>query len=183
MEQEGKTAAADRPRRGRLSPRVADAAWWWAVAFAALSVFWAAGGRTGLHPLEEVDATRAEVAVVNLGTAAVKLAAGLAALGTVRPWGRRVPRWLLLAATWAAAGLMLGHALVNYVGTVLIAAGVIDLSGPLMTRYRLLDLLLWEPVWLLGGILFALTAWRATGPRTDRAGPAPPRRAARGGSP
>jgi Protein of unknown function (DUF3995) len=187
VEQEDSPAAAGRPagrpRRGRLSPPVAYAAWWWAVAFAALSGFWAAGGRTGLHPLEELDATRAEVAVVNLGTAALKLTAGLAALATVQDWGRRLPRWLPLAAVWAAAVLMLGHALVNYLGTILIAVGVIPVDGPLMTRYRLLDLLLWEPVWLLGGILFALTGWRAAGPRTDRPGSEPPPPAARGGSP
>jgi hypothetical protein len=40
------------------------------------------------------------------GTIALKVIAGLLALALVRPWGRVIPRWLLLTATWGAGALL-----------------------------------------------------------------------------
>src|SRR5436305_8057685 len=73
----------------------------WAVLFAALSFFWAAGRRTGLHPLELEAAPGDSVwIVINLGAGIIKVLMGLLALALVQPWGRIVPYKLLRAGAW-----------------------------------------------------------------------------------
>src|SRR5947209_17509989 len=87
--------------RSRLAMWVAYAACGWALLFAALSFFWAAGGRTGLHPLElEVAPGNAVWIVINLGAGILKTVMGLLALALVQPWGRIVPCKLLRACAW-----------------------------------------------------------------------------------
>lgn len=60
--------------------------------FAALSFFWAGGGRTGLHPLElEVAPGDSVWIIINLDAGILKTMIGLLALALVQPWGRIVP--------------------------------------------------------------------------------------------
>ena len=68
--------------------------------FAPLSFFWAAGGRTGLHPLELEGVTRDSVwTVFDLGAGILKVVIGLVAL--VQPWSQIFPRNLLRASALA----------------------------------------------------------------------------------
>src|SRR5215813_4561385 len=82
--------------------RAAAAACAWAFLFAALSFFWAAGGRTGLQPLEQQPASSRTVwLVVNLAAGILKIGGGLLALALVRTGQRRMIHRLLLAAAWS----------------------------------------------------------------------------------
>src|SRR5258706_4971443 len=85
----------------RWARRAAAAACGWAFLFAALSFFWAAGGRTGLHPLEqEATASRTAWVAANLAAGILKIGAGLLALALVRTGERRAIHRLLLALAW-----------------------------------------------------------------------------------
>src|SRR5258708_3944324 len=69
----------------RWARRAAAAACGWALLFAALSFFWAAGGRTGLQPLEQPPASsRAVWLVADLAAGILKIGGRLLALAPVR---------------------------------------------------------------------------------------------------
>jgi len=96
----------------RRAEWVAYAVCGWAFLFAALSFFWAAGGRTGLQPLEQEAASSGPVwLAINLSIGVLKALAGLMAVALVRSKGQRMyhVRWdpwrvvrgvLLVATAW-----------------------------------------------------------------------------------
>jgi hypothetical protein len=138
--------------------RAAAAACVWAFLFAALSFFWAAGGQTGLHPLEQQPASSRTVwLVVNLAAGILKIGGGLLALALVRTGQHRMIHRLLLAATWmGGVGLCLYGGL-GLVSDVLHVAGIIN--DPATRKWFFWYLVLWDPWWVLGGGLYVATAW------------------------
>ena len=130
----------------------------WAVLFAALSFFWAAGGRTGLHPLELEAAPGDSVwIVINLGAGIIKVLMGLLALALVQPWGRIVPYKLLKACTWALGVGMFLYGGLGLISDVLHVTGV--MSNPENGKWFFWYLVLWDPWWVLGGVLYIIVAW------------------------
>jgi hypothetical protein len=134
----------------------------WAFAFAAVSAYWALGGELGRETIA-ADITRIPLAndpVVVWATAGMKALVGMLALALVRPWGRLLPRPMLIAATWSA-GLLLalygGASLVDHGRMVAGLRPTPEVLGEQAARWHLL---LWDPVWLLGGVLFLAAAWR-----------------------
>jgi hypothetical protein len=105
------------------------------------------------------------------------LGAGLA-LALVIPWGRRLPRRLLLVASWAVGLLLLAYALANLVQHGLMKAGAIDTPEALGSSAATWHLVFWDPFWLLGGVLFTAAAWQY-----GRAVPASAAASARSGPP
>jgi hypothetical protein len=142
---------------------VAYAAAAWAFAFALYSLLGALGSDLGVDQLaadiREQAEDRDSGFVAQLWAAAVlKALVGVLALALVRDWGRRLPQRALRIAAWVVAiGLLL------YGGTNLIRFALMDL-GAIETPDSVGDyavswyVFLWEPIWLLGGVLFALAA-------------------------
>ncbi len=82
-------------RPSRTWPGYAAAAW--ALGFAALSFYWAAGGRLGLGTLaqtirEQAIAREPELIRIVWLTGGLKVLAAVVAMALVRPWGKAVPR-------------------------------------------------------------------------------------------
>jgi hypothetical protein len=127
-----------------LSPAWAGyAACAWALAFSGISFYWAAGGTSGgeaIGPAITKLAHDPAFTAILWSTGALKLVGGVLALALVQPWGRRLPRRLLLAAAWG---------------------GGIPIPSGLGHTAALWHVLLWDPWWLLGGILFVLAAWHS----------------------
>lgn len=123
----------------------------WSLVFAAPHFYWAMGGRAGLG----AQAAAADAALQQGWFAVYNLAAGcLGILGAVvgavlaTMWGgRRVHRWLLVAATIPCVVLFLRGAL----GLTLLGASV--LSGTFDEQAPLV-LLAIEPWFVLGGLAF-----------------------------
>jgi hypothetical protein len=99
-----------RPQQRTWTAYVACA---WSLAYAALGGFWALGGGgfpfgetdltgIGLSPLIGLPADTTGALIAGLG-----LAGGLVALAMARPWGRVVPRPVLLGFGWAATVALL----------------------------------------------------------------------------
>jgi hypothetical protein len=139
----------------------------WAFTFAAVSFYWALGGTVGLATLGTTlhalalarDPTA--IAVGGWGAGVAKLLGGLLPLALLScrrlPLSRRALR-ALAAAGGAGMALYGGASLVQH---VLMLTGVIALPaglGPLGARWHLW---LWDPWWLLGGLLFLLAALSA----------------------
>lgn len=156
----------------------------WAVAFAAMSFYWAAamslswpaegilGIETQGHAIKELAlAPRHDPKFVALlwGTGVVKVIAALLAL--VRPWGQALPRPLLLAAAWTAGVGMTAYGGIPFVVNGLMLAGVLNVPGSVDWTAIRWHFVLWDPWFTVGGILFALaarqyrryTAWQHTG--------------------
>ena len=152
-----------------MAPAYAAAAW--ALAFAAMSFYWALGGRASIGTQavgiqEQIDEP-AFVAVL-WATGALKVVAGAIALALVRPWGARLPRRLLLAAAWATAALLLLYGGLGLIQAVLWETGAQDVPASVGPRAARWKLVFWDPFWLLGGVLFLVAVRAHAGGRRAR---------------
>jgi hypothetical protein len=135
-----------------------------ALASAVPSFYWALGGTAGLATvggaIEELARSR-DPAGVALGIAAgvLKVAGGLLALALVQPWGRAVPRRLLLGAAWAASMVLTAYGgLLVAVGT-LVLTGVLQPAGQVDRTALRWHVLVWDLWFLIWGLLLGVAAW------------------------
>jgi hypothetical protein len=96
--------------------------------------------------------------VVLGATAGLKVLAGMLALALIQPWGRMFPQQTLTAAAWAAGLLLTLYGGANLVDHGRMVAGLRDTPEVLGEQAARWHLLLWDPVWLLGGVLFLAAA-------------------------
>ncbi|MGH4028493.1 DUF3995 domain-containing protein [Actinomycetota bacterium Odt1-20B] len=126
----------------------------WMVVFAAFHCYWALGGTFGLPPGESlVDNT--PLFVIDLIAIPMNLGGAALALALVQPWGLVFPRRLVLAGAWGCAALMVFHAAPAMVDLAVYLTGQRD--EPLTGEDRF-SVLLYEPYWMLGGLLFTVLA-------------------------
>jgi len=146
--------------RTRTSPAWAGyAASVWAAAYAiGVRGYQGLGGTLGLSGTFEDPAGMRQASLI-AGAGILLVAIG--ALALVRPWGLRLPRWLVIVPALAGSAYAVAHALTAYVTKPLHAAGVVELQfHGWAERHEasqfLWDLLFYEP-WFLGlGILVSL---------------------------
>jgi Protein of unknown function (DUF3995) len=126
----------------------------WALIFAALHVAWAAGWYVGLEAEKAREAFQKPwFLAYDLVVAGLCAVAVFVALAVVQPWGRRMPRRLVIILGWMAAGLLLlrgGAGVVQFVSRLLGGKPVWHPSA------------LWELWFCVGAVLFTLSAWRFT---------------------
>jgi hypothetical protein len=165
----GAAAIGRRPAAPAAVP--ADGATWaahaaavWAFAFAALSFYWAAGGTLGLGSvggtIAGIGRSQAWFAWIVWLTALAKTAAGMLALSLVRPWGDRFARGLRLTAGVAAGALLTLYALLNLGARGLQALAAVPTPASMHSAAAWWHLLLWDPWFLAGGVLFLVAAWQ-----------------------
>jgi uncharacterized protein DUF3995 len=124
----------------------------WALIFAVFHVAWALGWYVGLdHERARIAFAKPLFLAYDLVVAATCAFAVLVALSLVQPWGRRLPR--------GAVGLSVS------VGTALLvlrAGGSVLQAVYLLARGRfdIEAMGMWEPWFVLGAILFAVSTWR-----------------------
>lgn len=143
----------------------AHAAAVWAFVFAAASFYWASGGRVGVATVGDIVTGMMGrggwfIAVVWL-TGGLKAAGGMLALALVRPWGGKLPRRLLLAATAAAGCVLTGYALLQFGARAVLAVGLLPTPASMYSAQAWWHLFLWDPWFLAGGVLFLLATWQA----------------------
>lgn len=143
----------------------AYAATLWVLFFAAVSFYWASGGQLGINTLgPALLATAKEPGFTFVGlwlAGTVNVLEGLIALALVQPWGKVFPQLALRTLAWIGGGFAFLYGLVSYVQHTLMMIGVLAIPvglGPVAARWHLA---LWDPWWILGGILFIATAWLA----------------------
>lgn len=161
------------PSHRSSTTRIAYAATGWWVAFAALSFYWAAGGTIGVSTLGEgIGSLAAErepwfVAAV-AATGVLKLVPALLALSLVRPWGDRIPRRLRVGAVGGLGALSALYGAVGIATKLLVLVGVVTPEG-IDARGFWGHLLVWDPVWVLGGALLCAAAVRSRREPSDEA--------------
>lgn len=129
----------------------------WCVAFGVLSLYWAAGGTLGVNQLavslqERADERETGFVAIVAATGIAKLLGGIVPLWLVfRPHSRKVRKVLLLLC-WAGGALLALYGLTDVVtGSIRAARGTMENA--------IWYAVLWGPTWLLGGVLFLMTAW------------------------
>jgi len=143
-----------------------------AFAFAVVSVYWGLGGTAGVSSLGgsiEQRALAHDPLIIALAwiTGGLKVVVGLLALALVQPWGRRLPRRLLLLTAWTGAVLLSVYGALQLTGVALITLGVVT-PHPARRPHRpaLAPAALGTVVPRLG-LLLGITAWCARPCRTD----------------
>jgi len=133
----------------------AYAACGWGVVFAAAHLYWVLGGTLGLPPGLSLFAKK-PLLVIDIIAIPLCISAALLALALVRPWGWRFSRRVLLTAAWGGAALFVVHAAPALPDWVGLALGLRTAALTPMDRF---SLFLYEPWFLVGGILFGVAAW------------------------
>lgn len=106
-------------------------------------------------------ASNPALTTILLITGLIIFIAGLLPLGLVQSWGRVLPRQIWWGAVWITGfsqllrgvSFLLVHAL-EFTSSSEAAAGIGRTAA-------LWQLLFWDPFWILGGVLFIVTAWLA----------------------
>lgn len=95
------------------------------------------------------------------------------ALALTQPWGKHLPRWLMLVYTWVGGVLLTLHALYGIIVHGLAAAGivtwtqvqqwagtpVVPMSDESVRELIRESMLIWNPWFLFGVILYLAVAW------------------------
>lgn len=136
----------------------------WAFVFAATSFYWALGGRMGAETLGpglvELARDPLFVAVGLWGAGVAKAIGGLVALGLAAPGGagRLEAPLRVLAIVGGGVALLYGSA--SLVQHVLMLAGAIRTPTALGGAAAAWHVVVWDPVWIVGGLLFLLAGRR-----------------------
>jgi hypothetical protein len=129
------------------------------------SLYWALGGTAGLDTvggaIEELARTRDPAGIaLGLGAGVLKVAGGLLALALVRPWGRAIPRLLLLGAAWTASAVLTAYGGLLVAVRALVLVGLISPSGPVDRTALRWHVLLWDLWFLVWGLLLGVATWQ-----------------------
>jgi Protein of unknown function (DUF3995) len=151
--------------RSRATAWAAYAACALALLYAVPSFYWALGGTAGLRTvggaIERLGRTHDPASIaLGIGAGVLKVAGGLLALALVRPWGRAIPRRLLLGAAWAASTVLTAYGGLLVAVGALVLTGRIGASGPVDRTALRWHVLLWDLWFLVWGLLLGVAAWQ-----------------------
>lgn len=151
-----RTEHATKPIPSRTMKRTANAAYWWGLLFAAIHVYWLAGGKLGL-PVGGTIYENLPLLIIDILAIPMCLIASATALSFARPWGDLFPRWIRLALAWFGFLVSFLHAVQGYGELIFIKAGWIPnaYSDDMFNA-----LLVYEGIFLAGGILFGMLLWK-----------------------
>jgi hypothetical protein len=136
----------------------------WAFVFSVISIYWGLGGTFGMETvgegmLELALSGDAQLMLINWVSVVGKIGLGLLVLALLRNWGGDGLRRLLRIGLWIGGILMLLYGGLNLIQHVLMVTGNVPIASLLGTPEAVRwHIFLWDPWWMLGGILFLLTA-------------------------
>lgn len=144
----------------------------WCAAYVLPHLYLALGGTAILPTFNPAVAGVPQLRQINWIASLVLAAAAVLPLAFVQPWGRRIPRWMLLSAAWLGCVVPAAHGLYGIVDRANIIAGLTPLDARAFTlpqdSWVLWDLLVYEPWFLIAGILFGLSGWYFPSTPRDR---------------
>jgi hypothetical protein len=138
----------------------------WAFVFATISAYWALGGKLGVETLGDAfsdpDVINNPTFIVFVWlTVIFKLLLAVLALSVVQRWGNRMSLHLRSMAVGIAGILLTLYGIALMIQHSLMAAGVIQVSVSIGTLESVRwHLFLWDPFWLVGGLLFLNALYR-----------------------
>jgi hypothetical protein len=94
-----------------------------------------------------------------MGAALLKVAGVGYALALAQRWGRVFPRPLMLAGGWAGTAVLIGYGGLTVGTEVLVALDVVDPPAGIDWYAFYWHLALWDPYFLLWGVLLGIAVW------------------------
>ena len=139
------------------------------LAYAAISVYWAVGGRwllntVGISLSQPGQAGHLAALLAVWGAAAVKAVAAVLPLLAIGVWPRTANgglRRLARVLTWIEAAILVGYGLVLTASGLLVQAGVIEAAAHADRLALKWHAYLWDPWFLIWGIFVFLALWRS----------------------
>lgn len=166
------TPSRGRPDRGgaRRSDRSVQLSAWalsvWSVLYAVPHAYWALGGERGFSVLRPSAVALEEWETINAVATAVLLLPVLVGFGLVRFPARPRIKVALLGAVLAGTSVSAAHGIYGIVYRILNLGGIVEIDGQPASvaehPWVLWDLLVFEPWFLVEGVLFGLLGWAAT---------------------
>ena len=163
--------AADQELELQPRPVWVHCAFYFTLLFMTLHVYWAVGGTWGLPAAAAADPSATQMA--NWVVSVLELIGAFWVLALLHPAARRVPSWLLLSPLWAAAAVCVSHAIFGVITKSLYLGGMheaVDFPDvPELSAAELADanhmaavhdLLVFEPCFLIQGVVLAMAAWQ-----------------------
>jgi hypothetical protein len=152
-------------------PRFAIALAGWSLIYLVPHLYWALGGTAGFSALKPSAVALTDWQAINWAATVVLAIPALIAAGL----SRARPGWLrtgLLLSCLLGAAIATAHGLYGIVYRFLTLAGVVDIDGQAFDASRhgwvLWDLLVFEPWFLVEGLLFVGIGWAASRPASRR---------------
>lgn len=132
--------------------------------YALWSAYWAAGGSAGLDELggklAELARQRDPMLIrVVWVTVVLKIVGATLGLALVQPWGRRLPRWLLLSGSWGATAVLVLYGALLVAVQLVVLLGGLQPDAPVDRKPFYWHLFLWDPWFLLWGLLLGAATW------------------------
>jgi hypothetical protein len=139
------------------------ATFWWGILFGGLNLYWSLGGEFLLDHLGEMiqkQVAEGDTTLLVLNTIGGlgKIAIGFLALATIARWGRAIPRRLHLVLLYLGGVLLVVYGAANWTQMLLVDMGIVDVPRSIGEAQVRWYLCLWEPLWIIGGVLMILTA-------------------------
>ncbi len=124
----------------------------WALIFGFLHVAWAAGWYIGLEAEQARKAfDQPSFLAYDLGVAGLCMVAVGVALALVRPWGHRLPRWLVGGLAWTGTVVLMLRA-----ASAVVQLLYLVVAGSFVAR----PMHFWDLWFCIGAILFGFSTWR-----------------------
>ncbi|MGG0275219.1 DUF3995 domain-containing protein [Bacillus rhizoplanae] len=126
-------------------------------------LYWALGGRMGLSLLKPSVATSSQFELINWFALPIFIVAGLVGLGFIYLGKSKILRSLLLSITVLGCSIATSHGIFGIIYRGLQIAGVIGLENGTFNihddMYVVWDMVIFEPWFLIEGILLAVAGW------------------------
>ncbi len=134
----------------------------WALIFSIPSFYWAAGGTVGLDTLGgEINDLKGKswfIAFVWL-TAFMKVALGIVVLMLLKTYKYTMINKLVSIAVWTAGIVCISYGGLNLLARFIMTVGIIPTPAAMHSDAALWHLVLWDPWWVLGGVLLILAVF------------------------
>lgn len=139
--------------------------------YMSIHLYWAVGGTWGLPLLALHD--KSVVEAVDWVVCVIMVIGAVWVLALNHPVGRRVPSWILLVPIWMGAAVCVSHGVFGFLTKALylggrhdavnfpVVAGVSAAAAAARNHLSAVqDLVVFEPCFVIEGVLLALAAWQ-----------------------
>lgn len=135
----------------------------WSIAYMLPHLYWALDGTVGLSLLKPSVSESPDLQLINWIASVILTAAGFLGVAVIYLKQRGFLRWILLSIVLAGCSISASHGVYGVIYRILQITGVIELdSGSFNLKehtYVLWDLVLFEPWFIIEGILLGVLGW------------------------
>ena len=155
---------SSKPPQSKSTVWAGGAVFVWSIAYMLPHLYWALGGRMGLSLLKQGVTASSQFELINWIALPIFIVAGLVGLGFIYLGNSKILRLLLLSISVLGCSIATAHGIFGIFYRGLQIEGVIGLENRTSfdihdDMYVVWDLVIFEPWFLIEGILLAIAGW------------------------